>query len=120
MNKTQRKGIVVIDDDPVSLFLTSELTSHAIEEIELHTFQRANDALHFLNKSSGNLLVLLDLNMPVMNGWEFLDACTNFGIDVEVYILSSSVNPGDMSKAKTYAKVTKFLSKPLNTEDLAI
>lgn len=120
MNKTQRKGIVVIDDDPVSLFLTSELILHAIEEVELHTFQRANDALHFLNNAQNELLVLLDLNMPVMNGWEFLDACINFGIKVEVYILSSSVNPSDISKSKSYPQVTKFLSKPLNTNDLEL
>ena len=65
-------------------------------------------------------LILIDINMPVLNGWEFLDAYEKLGIQTEIdmYMLSSSVYENDIEKAKTYKTVKGFISKPLSIERL--
>ena len=67
-------------------------------------------------------VVLLDINMPIMNGWEFLDEYTRLNIDplnkCKVYIISSSVFSNDINKARSYPVVKDFVSKPLNVEKI--
>lgn len=67
-------------------------------------------------------VILLDLNMPVMDGWVFLDdfvKIPNHNQDhLSLYILSSSINPSDIEKAKNYPIVNKFISKPVTISDL--
>jgi CheY-like chemotaxis protein len=66
-------------------------------------------------------LILLDLDMPVMDGWEFLDALARrpFAKQVGVFILTSSIHPDDREKAKRYAIVKGFFSKPLDASSVA-
>jgi CheY-like chemotaxis protein len=68
-------------------------------------------------------LIFLDLNMPVMGGWEFLDCfCgalySEFNTTTKVVILSSTIDPEDLEKAKTYPMVIDFLSKPITVSML--
>jgi CheY-like chemotaxis protein len=67
-------------------------------------------------------IIFLDLNMPVMNGWDFLEHFSKefypqFNA-IKVVILSSTIDPSDYLKAKQYEAVTHFLSKPLTVEML--
>jgi CheY-like chemotaxis protein len=66
-------------------------------------------------------LILLDLDMPVMDGWEFLEALTLLPIAEQtcVFILTSSIHPDDRKKAKCYTLVKGFFSKPLNDSSVA-
>ena len=66
-------------------------------------------------------LVFLDLNMPVMDGWEFLDhfskeEYTSAFKNTKVIVLSSTIDPNDIEKSKTYPMVLDFLSKPITKE----
>ena len=65
-------------------------------------------------------LILLDLNMPVMDGWEFLDAFSALDLQkhVHVCVLTSSIHPEDIEKAKLYAEVEGYFPKPLDDEIL--
>ena len=68
-------------------------------------------------------LIFLDLNMPIMNGWEFLDVFSQENykstfFDTKVIILSSTIDPSDYQKAKGYQMVSHFLSKPITVEML--
>jgi len=66
-------------------------------------------------------LILLDLDMPVMDGWEFLDALGALPLakQVCVFVLTSSIDPGDREKAKHYRAVKGFFSKPLDGDGVA-
>jgi CheY-like chemotaxis protein len=63
-------------------------------------------------------LIFLDLNMPVMNGWEFLDVFSQKKYlevfsKTKIIVLSSTIDPSDIQKAKSYSMVVSFLSKPI-------
>lgn len=67
-----------------------------------------------------DVLVLLDINMPVMNGWAFLDACKvkKFGFHICVIIVTSSLFNEDCEKAKEYDQIIGYYTKPLKQERL--
>ena len=87
-------------------------------------FMNGKEALDYLitNKETDVDLILLDINMPVMNGWQFLSNIERVwrGIDksIPIFILSSSVNTYDKQKSAEYESVKGFINKPLNDNDL--
>ena len=105
--------IVLIDDDPISTFVTEKLISKNVKEpCQFFKYQSAKLALEEINGIRPNYL-FLDLNMPEMNGWDFLDRFKPEYQDAQIYILSSSVDERDISKASQYQLVKEYLSKPL-------
>ena len=66
--------------------------------------------------------ILLDINMPIMNGWEFLDEYTRLNLDPlgksKIFIISSSVFSNDINRARSYPLVKSFISKPLSVEKI--
>jgi CheY-like chemotaxis protein len=119
--------ILCVDDDSITLMLCKKVISKSSFSNEIITAQNGEEALSYFNmlkydnissppKKSPNL-IFLDLNMPVMGGWEFLDHfnSTNYSEfnDTKVIILSSTIDPQDIEKAKTYPIVIDFLSKPI-------
>ncbi len=72
---------------------------------------KENDTLYF---------ILLDINMPVMNGWEFLDAINQSAgaNQVLIAVVTSSANDLDKQKAHQYKQVLRYLEKPINTQKL--
>lgn len=105
--------IVLIDDDPISIFVTEKLIQRNImEPCRVFSFDNAMDALKDIYHINPHYL-FLDLNMPEMTGWDFLEVFNPVKADPEIYILSSSVDERDIMKANQYDKVKKYLSKPL-------
>lgn len=105
--------IVLIDDDPISTFVTEKLISKNVKEpCQFYKYNNAKTALEEINTIRPNYL-FLDLNMPEMNGWDFLDHFHPENEDAQVYILSSSVDQRDINKASQYQSVKDYLSKPL-------
>ncbi len=105
--------VVLIDDDPISTFVTEKLIEKNVEEpVQFFKFTNARKALRELYKLRPNYL-FLDLNMPEMNGWDFLDSLNGESEGTEIYILSSSVDERDINRASTYSMVKDYLSKPL-------
>jgi len=105
--------IVLIDDDPISTFVTEKLISKNVrQDCRFFKYQSAKEALQEIASINPNYL-FLDLNMPEMNGWDFLDRFNPSDTKAEIYILSSSVDERDINKASQYQFVKDYLSKPL-------
>lgn len=105
--------IVLIDDDPISTFVTEKLISRNVKEpCQFYKYQSARAALKEIYSIKANYL-FLDLNMPEMTGWDFLDMFNSDKNEAQIYILSSSVDERDISKASRYSVVKDYLSKPL-------
>jgi CheY-like chemotaxis protein len=122
LNQMSNK-ILCVDDDPLTLMLNKKAISKTLNSEQIHTATNGKEALLYFNEQKDHPeLIFLDLNMPVMDGWEFLDYFTEtMGSDIEnikIIILSSSVNPEDYKKAKTYPVVIEFLNKPITQSDL--
>jgi CheY-like chemotaxis protein len=121
--------ILCIDDDPITLMLNKKIILKTLFSDEIITAKNGEEALDYFNtikydktatEPSTTLpkLIFLDLNMPVMGGWEFLDIFNTSDYsdfhEIKVVILSSTIDPKDLEKAKTYPMVLDFLSKPIS------
>lgn len=105
--------VVLIDDDPISTFVTEKLILKNVHEpVQFFKYTNAKSALEVFYDLAADYL-FLDLNMPEMNGWDFLDSIDKDKFDTEIYILSSSVDERDILKASKYQIVKEYLSKPL-------
>ena len=111
-------NIVLIDDDPISTFITEKLIFRNIKiPYQLFKFESAIDALKDIYNIKPNYL-FLDLNMPEMSGWDFLEKFNYSKNNPEIYILSSSVDERDIKRASKYRQVKKYLSKPLINQSI--
>ncbi len=123
--------ILCVDDDPITLMLCKMVIAKSSFATEIITAQNGEEALNYfddlkLNNLGAEIkkypsLVFLDLNMPVMDGWEFLDhfskeEYTSAFKNTKVIVLSSTIDPNDIEKSKTYPMVLDFLSKPITKE----
>lgn len=122
--------ILCVDDDPITLMLCKKVIAKANFSDDIESAKDGVEALQFFNsvidddKKSENYpkLVFLDLNMPIMDGWEFLDEFSknlraSFPM-TKIIVLSSSVDPKDINKSKNYPMVLDFLPKPITVEML--
>lgn len=117
--------ILCIDDDAITLMLCKKVIIKSSFSHEIITVQNGEEALQYFqtikeveNQSKARpQLIFLDLNMPVMGGWEFLDYFNTpeFGEfkNIKVVVLSSTIDPEDLEKSKQYPMVVDFLSKPI-------
>lgn len=124
--------ILCVDDDPITLMLCKKVIERTSFAQEIVTAQNGEEAFQYFKKIIGEIkngvaieypkLVLLDLNMPVMNGWEFLDAYSKNKyqdlLTSKFIVLSSTIDPDDVNKSKGYKMVIDFMSKPITTEML--
>lgn len=118
-------NLLVIDDDDINIFIISKIvekTGYDVEIVAKHNGQLAIDYIKELTANNVALphLVLIDINMPILNGWEFIEAyeALNLNVDNDMYMLSSSVYENDIEKAKSYKSVKGFISKPLSIDRL--
>lgn len=123
MPKKSWGKVLIVDDDPVILMIHRLKVKKSGLDAEPMEFLNGKPALDYLleHRSQGhNFLVLLDINMPEMNGWEFLEALKENQIctKVDVAIVTSSVNHEDKAKAQNYERVFSYLTKPLKASDL--
>lgn len=120
--------VTLVEDSEIFTYIVRKmLASFPFGEIDFQTFEDGLQALDYFreNKNSPELLpdvLFLDINMPVMTGWELLDALSRdkfeFVNNIPVYILSSSDSITDTQQVKNYPFLNGYLTKPLKKDEL--
>ncbi|HLT08208.1 MAG TPA: response regulator [Cyclobacteriaceae bacterium] len=111
------KVVVFVDDDKVQHMINKRILLKVDPTIKLTFFESPTMALEWLSFNKADIL-LLDINMPEMRGWELLDELEKKEICVEVKMLTSSMDPDDVQLSKRYKMVSGFLNKPLKEEEV--
>ena len=127
------KAIWVIDDDAIYQIIISKIIERSKMFSSITSFKNAKEAIDILQDAVNNTqedsqilpdIILLDINMPVMDGWEFMEKMSliksKFKKDITVYIVSSSIAAEDQNKSKTYSDILGYLSKPVTVNDLIL
>jgi CheY-like chemotaxis protein len=120
----QSTCVVLIEDDQAMNYYHHRLfvkQNFADEVLSYHSAVEALDGIKSLQQVA-LLYIFLDLNIPQMNGWQFIEELQKIIFDsnaqIKLFVLSSSVNPNDLMKAKQNSVVTDYLSKPLSIETI--
>lgn len=113
--------ILCVDDDLITLMLCKKVISKVDSTIKIETAKNGKEALDYIATLTSKEIpqfILLDLNMPVMDGWEFLKNYTEefySKFPIKIIILSSTIDIMEIEKSKTFQSVINFISKPLTT-----
>ncbi|HKX85346.1 MAG TPA: response regulator [Flavobacterium sp.] len=116
------KMTYIVDDDVIFVFVLKKLLEKNGNFGKMIDFKNGNDAIDILFSKESQLpcVILLDLNMPIIDGWQFLDQLEDSVLkdQLNVYIMSSSIDRSDIEKSKNYSIVKDFISKPVNADKL--
>ena len=120
------RKFILIDDDPLNNLLCKIELETTLGEVDIQTFLVPEKGLEYIQKEYDKIMpptiLLLDINMPTLTGWEFMEAYEKFDEQIKkqltIYILSSSVDQRDKDKAKANKYIKGFLIKSLEQETI--
>lgn len=112
---SEQKSFLVVDDDEIFLFTANYVLKRSFPEVNIVTSKNGEEALAKLDGLTPDAL-FVDLNMPVMNGWELLEQISlKFpNLSYPVMIVTSSIDPLDKQKAAAHKLKPRFVEKPLS------
>ena len=126
--KSKPISVYVIDDEPLDNMIVKMLIKRVDTDINVNTLsdgQKAIDQLELLSETEPDCLpdyIFLDINMPGMDGWQFLKAYAGLKIGkmkrIVIYVISSSIDCNDITMSRANPLVADFINKPLNVENL--
>jgi len=114
--KWNKKTIVFVDDDKVQHMINKRILEKMNRGLKMVFFEDPFDALEWLSNNYTDV-ILLDINMPKMDGWDFLKRMEAKGIDGNVKMLTASIDPEDIDKSKEFKQISGFLIKPIKEEN---
>ncbi len=128
MVQTKKLNFIVVDDSKLDCFIAEKIIRNTGISDSIKSFLQATEALEYMKGIAPGehqrTIMLVDIQMPVMNGFEFVEAFEKLPADVidnyTIYIISSSINENDLVRVHTYATVKQFLNKPLTSNNLAV
>lgn len=121
------KKLIFVDDSPLDHYILKRILKKYNLDFEVYCTSNGEEVLQFLERHKWEKdilpdVILLDLYMPRFNGWEFLDKAQQLYNDlskpVRIFILSASINPKDIARAKQYPPVRSFVFKPITKQAL--
>ncbi len=122
---TKNTRFIIVDDDPINNFITKKVITNISPHAEVITFTKPEEGLDyvlstFTKPNDGKAILLLDINMPTMTGWQFLERLAHedalVGERLLIFILSSSIDSSDKEKAKVNPQIRDYIMKPLTAE----
>ena len=112
----------IIDDDKIFVFVLKKYLEKNENFNQVFDFKNAEEVANLLSDENNQLpdIILLDINMPVIDGWQFLEQIEQLPHKdkLNVFIMSSSIDANDIEKSKSFSTVKDFISKPINNEKL--
>ena len=120
-------NILLVEDDPITVMVCDRIIKMSGFSNEVLFKHNGYDAINHLKEliqtnQEPPDIIFLDINMPVMNGWDFLQELESIKPQLQkmprIFILSSTVDPEDYKKAAEFSTVEGFISKPLTQEHL--
>lgn len=120
------KSCCIIDDDPIFIYGTKRMMKEIDFCDSITVFNNGEDALAGLKEMHDIThelpqVIFLDLDMPIMNGWEFLDEFIQLPNDTlektVICVISSSVDPRDIERVKKYEFISNYILKPITPND---
>lgn len=121
------KTLTLVDDDDIFVFLTKKVVEQTNLVDLIKVFGNGLDAINFIKENRHNVdvlpeIILLDLSMPIMNGWQFLEEFAklnpSIGKKITIYICSSSISHDDITRAKSINEVSDYIIKPITKHKL--
>jgi len=118
--------ISIVDDDPLFQYVTKRMIDKLLSNYNLLQFTDGSQAIAYIRENLENAenlpqLIFLDINMPGLNGWQFLEEFRTLQISnyfPVIYMASSSTDSTDINKAKTYEELFGYIVKPISREEL--
>lgn len=112
--------VLLVDDDPMSNTYSGLVVKKQNPNTELITFGSGMEALDYLRDPSSARpdIIFLDLNMPVMNGWDFMEEYQKMALGIEVVVVTSSNEPVDRERSKNYSGITDYFVKPITVDNI--
>lgn len=123
----QRQRVMIVDDNLIDQMITTHVLKKTYAKGDIIVMESAMEALNYLDSNKDDLseipsLILLDIDMPHMNGFEFLDRFKMFTKTLKdicrIVVITGSDIPEDIELMKTYPHVTKLILKPLDHNEL--
>lgn len=114
-------NFIVLDDDKIMLFLIEFEIKKLFKNYTITSYDKSDVAFDFIRKNANeldNTILLLDLNMPVMDGFQVLESLNLFSHKLKVIIVTSSISDEDREKTMIYPFVYGYINKPLKGVEL--
>jgi CheY-like chemotaxis protein len=108
--------VFLVDDDPIQTMITSQLVKLYSSTVEYVIYNNGAEVIQGLKEGLVPDIILLDINMPIMNGFEFLNVYQHQTHTAKVFMLSSSDNEEDRNQAEKYNCVEGYATKPVTKE----
>lgn len=127
MAANRLQHFIVIDDSKLDCFIAEKVIKNTGRCESVTSFLQAQEALEFIKQNSLSsldpVIVLVDIQMPIMNGFEFVEAFEKLPVNTrknyQIYVISSSINDNDLTKIPQYPSVIQFINKPLSSNNLS-
>ncbi len=119
------QAFIGIDDDPINNMIAKLIILEALPSASVINFTDPEEGLAYMQSTysvpgANHAILLLDINMPILTGWDVLDkfktkleACK---LDITIFMLSSSIDPGDKQKAAENPLVSGYIEKPITID----
>ncbi|MDH5400425.1 MAG: response regulator [Cyclobacteriaceae bacterium] len=123
--ENELRNILIIDDNEVDQFITRSVIELSGCEASIHKVTSVNEALSFLSEADQGAkpipgLILLDIHMPVLNGWNFMLEYEKLNEELKnkivLIMFSSSISQNDRKQVKEFSDISEFIEKPLMVE----